>query len=540
MNKKSFGKRLAFFTAALIVAFGLSGFKTPTKGRNDLPNVLIIEIRGMTYEMMERAYTPNIKYLIKNGFLGSMKYRNPEETTTGNIGSVRRKIGTMARCLDSMKVCQTSLNTVGVFNETIRGPFSRLRKNYRSNESMVKDFINNNNGTNVRFSMLSFRTFTPKQNYVDAEQIRELSTIDSLIGVVFKSYQEKVKWEQTTVFVVTDGIAAHQYQETELYKNTPIVIKGPTIPVYQNVEELVTYDDILSLANQIIQIPCEDKYIPPPENFLSKISRGGEASDIKTYFVSRPDIHVHPIPSKNSLKIEVLDDNENSVIYYTIDNSDPRTRGIEYKSPITLKEAGSYVIKAAANKNGVWSPVTQEKASLRFDIAGIELDPMPDAKYFYDGTDELIDGDTASLNFMDDKYLGFQGTDVSILFNFGSKREIRDVDLSALQDHLSWIFLPVKVTFLAGNDRNHLVELGSVSHITDKNDAKNEKFHYSVTMDDGLLKSIAQSMVKKKKGKRTLYVKYLQIKVNAQKVAPDWFSLPGAQVWFFTDEVRIE
>ncbi|MBK7739373.1 MAG: hypothetical protein IPI42_02055 [Saprospiraceae bacterium] len=177
---------------------------------------------------------------------------------------------------------------------------------------------------------------------------------------------------------------------------------------------------------------------------------------------------------------------------------------------------------------------------MRFNITSIELDPEPDAKYFYDGTDELIDGDTAGLSYSEEKWLGFQGTDVDMLFNFGSKREIRSVDLSALQDYYSWIFLPVRVTFFAGNDRNHLVEIGTISHAVDRNDVTIRKLHYSVIMHDALLKSLGGSIVKKKKGKRSLYVKYLRIKVEAQKVAPEWFSLPGAQVWFFTDEVRIE
>lgn len=528
---------LLFMATLVISSFG---FKPPLKGRADLPNVLIIEIKGMTFEMMERAYTPNIKFLIKNGFLGSMKYKNPEEPSTGISMNFRRKLGTMAMCMDSMKVCQTSLNTVGAFNESFKGPFSKIRKNYRSNESMVKDFINNSNGTNVRFAMLSFRAFTQKQGFVDEGQIRELSTIDSLIGVVFKSYQEKVKWEQTTVFIVSDGSAAHEYRESELYKNTPIVIKGPGIPIVYNVENVVSTDDVLGLVNKIMEVPCKDNFIPLPVNFLEDIGKDEEVSGVKTYFVSRPDIHVHPIPSKNSLKIEVFDDNESSVMYYTIDGSDPRTRGFEYKSPITIREAGTYTIKAAANKNGVWSPVTQEKTSLRFNITSIELDPEPDAKYFYDGTDELIDGDTAGLSYSEEKWLGFQGTDVDMLFNFGSKREIRSVDLSALQDYYSWIFLPVRVTFFAGNDRNHLVEIGTVSHAVDRNDVTIRKLHYSVIMHDALLKSLGGSIVKKKKGKRSLYVKYLRIKVEAQKVAPEWFSLPGAQVWFFTDEVRIE
>ena len=60
--------------------------------------------------------------------------------------------------------------------------------------------INSNNGFGVRFSFLSFRTFSSKPNYLDREQINELSTIDSLIGIVFKSYQEKVKWDKRKTF----------------------------------------------------------------------------------------------------------------------------------------------------------------------------------------------------------------------------------------------------------------------------------------------------------------------------------------------------
>lgn len=514
----------------------------PLKGKTGNKNVLILEIRGMTYEMLERAYAPNLKYLIKNGFLASTRYINPEEPVApGQRGAVRRKLGRMVLCYDSLRVFQSSLNTVGVFSDTIRGPFTLLRKNFRSNESMVKDFINNSNGSNVRFSFLSFRTFLSKQNHLERDQINELTTIDSLIGIVFKSYQEKVKWDQTTVMVLTDGTAGHKYQSTELYKNTPIIIKGPGIPVIQSVETLVTSDDLLALANNILEVSCQDPVVPGMRDFLAEMpNRSDSTITYRPHFVSRPDILVYPIRNRNMLELELLADNDNAVIYYSLDSTDPRVNGIEYKNLVPIKDAGVYFIRAATNYNGVWSSVTQQKVTLRHNLANIEIDPQPDAKYYFDGIDELVDGDTAGLDFAVDKWLGFQGKDVNFLFSFGSKREIHSIDISVLQDYISWIFLPKKITVLVGDDRNHMVELGSQIHESNADDEKNIRKHFVFHVEDSFLQSVSSNLAKKKKRKRTLQVKYLQIKVEAQKTAPEWFSLPGAQVWFFTDEIKIE
>ncbi|MCO6461003.1 MAG: hypothetical protein J5I59_06340 [Saprospiraceae bacterium] len=532
---------LVFLLILCLSMAGATTYHPPERGKSPQANVLIFQIRGMTYEMLERAYTPNMKYLIKNGFLGSLKYKNPEEQAgTGRRESVRRKLGNMARCMDTLHSGQYSMNTVGIFNDTITGPFSRIRNNYRSNESMVKDFINNNNGTNVRLVFLSFRRFSTKTSFLTREQISELTTIDSLIGVVFKSYQEKEKWEQTSVFIITDGTACHQYQPTELYKNTPIIIKDAGIPAVRNVENLIKIDDILQLAASRLGLNCKDIGLRDSSDYFSHLLAGDSTEVYNSVFVSRPDILAYPIVGKNLLEVDVLTDHENSRVYYSTDSLDPRISGIEYKGPFYLKDPGMYLIKAASNYNGIWSSVTQQSVTLRHDIASIELSPQPDPKYTFNGADELIDGDTANLSFMADKWLGFQGKDVNMFFDFGNKREIKSIDMSALQDYVSWIFLPKKVTFFVGNDRNHMVEIGSVMHHSGQFDVKNLRKHYRVDISDALLKTLGRNMVKKRKRHKTLYVKYLLIQINAQKIAPDWFSLPGAQVWFFTDEVSIQ
>lgn len=523
----------------LTILIFISACSVHFAAKPDSKYVLVLELRGMTYEMLDRAYAPNIKYLIKNGFLASIAYRDPTEDDNENRPrtSIRRTLGRMVQCYDSAAVFSSSLNTVGLFNDTIRGPFSLFRKNFRSNESMVKDFINSNNGTNVRFSFLSFRTFTSKNQYLERDQINELTTIDSLIGIVFKSYQEKVKWEQTTVMIITDGRAGHKYDETELYKNTPLIIKGPSVPNHHDPGRVVPIGDVIGLAIDILGIKCTDSSVVASRAILERTDSTTTPNKV---FVHRPDILIYPVLNRNQIDVELLGDNETGKIFYTIDGTSPIVHGIEYKSLINIAKAGEYTIKAATNHNNEWSSVTTQKAVLRLNLQSIEIDPLPDAKYLFNGADELVDQDTAGLKFDADKWLGFQGKDVNFLFNFGAKRIVHRVDLSALQDYASWIFLPKKVTIFVGDDRNNLIEAGSMSYEAVKDVDVNIRKHYVIPITDEFISKLPRNLIQKKKKMRCLHVKYLSVKVEAVKGAPEWFSLPGAQTWFFTDEIKID
>jgi len=533
-------KPKVIFTTVLILSF-MTVVSFGSSPRPDARNVLVLEIRGMTYEMLERAYAPNIKYLIKNGFLGSMEARDPNEVPGSRQRvNIRRLLGRMVTCYDSLKVFQSSMNTVGVFSDTIRGPFSLQRKNFRSNESMVKDFINSSNGSNVQFSFLSFRTFTPKNNYLERDQINELTTIDSLIGIVFKSYQEKVKWEQTTVMVITDGTAAHKFQDNDIFKNTPVIIKGPGIPQIHDLNKVLSNAELMALAGSILGPVCHDSILPANRNFFSTLDTSGQEEAERVPFVNRPDILVYPVSNRNQINIELLADNEAASIYYTLDGTNPVTSGIEFKQLIPIKEAGVYTIKAATKLNENWSSTTTQIATLRNNLQSIEIDPSPDPKYTFNGADELVDGDTAALGFAAEKWLGFQGKDVNFIFNFGAKREIRNIDISALQDYDSWIFLPKKITVLVGDDRGQMVEVGSITHVSNKDDEKNIRKHFVFPITNEFIMGVNSNLIRKKKKKKSLAVKYLMVKVEASKTAPEWFTLPGAQLWFFTDEIKIE
>lgn len=505
---------------------------------HDETKVLILEVRGLTFEMLERAYTPNINYLIANGMLTTMEQREVASLAIGQrrTGSgVRGKIGRLANCLDSTYSIKSSLYTTGISSDTIIGYFSQRRKNFRSNESMIKDFVNSGNASNVRFSFISFRTIGSVNGFVDREQINSLTTIDSLIGIVFKSYQEKLKWDKTSVVLLTDGTASHHYRQDDPYSFTPLIVTGNGIPKFVNLEQSYSSDDVLDLALQLMGVECE--ILTADYTSTKQFTRTDEKSNI--FFLPRPDILISRFANKNQYGMDLSTDIEDVTLFYTINGSDPRTSGIQYRGQVLFKDPGVYPIRAVALKNGHFSVVTEHVIKLRDGIYSVDVYPLPDPKYTWDGVDELIDEDTANVDFAVDKWLGFQGQDVTIEFNFGDKRVISGVDLTALQDFQSWIFFPVKVTAYIGNDKNNMVEAGSVSYEVSPNDNQKMRRHFNIGFTQHFINSLGSQYIKKQNRSKYLNVRYLTLKIENIKTAPDWFSLPGAQTWFFTDEVRV-
>ena len=109
-----------------------------------------------------------------------------------------------------------------------------------------------------------------------------------------------------------------------------------------------------------------------------------------------------------------------------------------------------------------------------------------------------------------------------------------------MQDYDSWIFLPNKITIFVGDDKSKMFEVGSVTHVSLKTDQRNIKKHFVIPITSDFLAKLSSTYKKKRRRQKSLYVKYLTVKIEANKTAPEWFTLPGAQTWFFTDEIKIE
>lgn len=494
--------------------------------------LLVIEIGGLTFENLERAYTPNLNVLINNGLLTSMSDNIDTSITHTNYSPyIRRLFRQVVRCIDTSNHLGSSYYYVGSSQDTLTRSVFRHRVVARSDQSMIINVLNANNTDS--FSYVRFKGIPVTKKPIARFQINYLTTVDSLIGLVFKNLQEKQKWKNTCVLVIGDGIKAHQETNLEQYSGIPVIFSGNWIS--KNFLPYANYsiNDIISSANELMQYPCGTN-----SSDLHLMSL--DSTRYNPSFLNRPDILISIFKFENKLGIDFYSDNQPGDILYTINEDDPLKFGKVYKQQIVIDKAGTYNVKAVSRLNGNFSALSQQNVTLYDKIQYINSEPLPDATYAGDGPNSLISGDTALVDFHDLRYLGYQGEDVEFKLNFGSKRSLKKIELSALQDQVSWIFFPSEITFYVGNDFQTMLEIGKVNYEVQQDKDVLAKRKYSITIDEAMMEKLGKLYYKKHRGIKVLSVRCLKIKVNATKKTPDWFHIPGAQAWFFTDEIILE
>ncbi|MHC4945846.1 MAG: sulfatase-like hydrolase/transferase, partial [Planctomycetota bacterium] len=68
-------------------------------------------------------------------------------------------------------------------------------------------------------------------------------------------------------------------------------------------------------------------------------------------------------------------------------------------------------------------------------------------KYDGGGKDALLDGVRATTDFLDGSWQGFEEHDLDALIDLGEVRDVKKITVGFLQNHGSWIFLPLHVKF---------------------------------------------------------------------------------------------
>ena len=528
MTKEKFTAILpATFIFILLLSFHLPVFAQPKPAR-----LMIFEIGGLTFENLERAYTPNLNVLINNGFLTSMD--DGVDTTrlrSTYAAHIRRLFRQVVRCIDTSIHIGSSYYYVGSSQDTLTRTVFRHRVVARSDQSMINNVLNAR--STDTFTYIRFKGIPPAKKAVTRGQIAYLTTVDSLIGLVFKNLQEKQKWRNTCVLVIGDGSKAHLEAGTEQYHGIPVIFSGNWINKDFMPFANYSIEDIIASVNGLMNFPCRDSGAA-----LHLLTT--DTAQVNSAFLNRPDILVSLFKYENKLGIDFFSDNQPGDILYTINGDDPLKFGKLYEKQIVIDHPGSYNIKAVSRLKGVFSTLSQQDVTLYDKIQYIVSDPLPDSRYPANGPNSLIEGDTAGLDFRDPKYLGYQGQDVNFYLNFGAKRNLKKMSLSTLQDQVSWIFFPEEVSFFVGNDFSTMIEVGKVEYkVEEKKDLLGRK-KFSIMIDDEMVNKLGKLYYKKKKGKKMLNIRCVKIKVKATKKTPEWFHIPGAQSWFFTDEIIIE
>ena len=208
-----------------------------------------------------------------------------------------------------------------------------------------------------------------------------------------------------------------------------------------------------------------------------------------------------------------------SVIYYTIDGSDPTPqKGIKYTKPLTFKETTT--LKAIAYNKVTGASKVVEAQYRRYEKdKNIRYVTTPDPQYFGGGQDGLIDGIRGLKNWRIGEWQGFPG-DFEVVVEMDKKKDVHSVTVSCLEEVKPWIFFPSKVEVLISDDGNDYTLFGTVEGIGSE-ESEEVKLH------DFVVKGNAAG-------------RYLKVKAYSYGALPKWHVSAGQQAWMFIDEITVE
>jgi hexosaminidase len=151
-------------------------------------------------------------------------------------------------------------------------------------------------------------------------------------------------------------------------------------------------------------------------------------------------------------------------IRYTLDGSIPGPNSLIYMHPVEITE--NTKLKAAVFVSGKSSDQILERS---FELhkafaTEVELQYPNSPKYNGTGTYSLVDGIYGSEYFNDGCWKGFLGDDIVATIRFPEAISISSIELDALQNYASWIFLPEKVIFEVSEDGSNFRKLDEIAN----------------------------------------------------------------------------
>ena len=225
---------------------------------------------------------------------------------------------------------------------------------------------------------------------------------------------------------------------------------------------------------------------------------------------------------KDSLKVELKMDFKGSNIFYTVDGSQPDSNSIAYSGhPILLTTSSE--IKAIAQKTG-WNnslPARKFFPRAKHEFKKVNISPSPNRKYKGKGAQTLYDLEKGSINFKDNKWLGFEKSHATIYLDFGEKKEISRITVGVMEDTGAYIFSPKGMEVSVSENGNKYRIVASSSYPTAAGPLPPEIKNISENFD-------------------TVEARHVKLKVMSNLYNPQWHPAPGAPCWIFLDEVLVE
>lgn len=223
---------------------------------------------------------------------------------------------------------------------------------------------------------------------------------------------------------------------------------------------------------------------------------------------------------KDEVEVEISYPFDDTAIYYTLDGSEPDSTSTRYSEPIRITNTTN--LKAVTAKAG-WGLSEVAMASFKKSTIAynnVALNKVPAERYTGAGAKMLGDLERGSINFVDGKWLGYEGSHFNATFELDTTQEISSVSVGALSAPSNWIFFPTGFNISVSQDGKNFTTLHKETIGQPKPDST-VKLRF---FDAEFAKTRA---------------KYVRVEVRSVLKNPDWHQSPGGNSWLFVDEIVI-
>lgn len=220
----------------------------------------------------------------------------------------------------------------------------------------------------------------------------------------------------------------------------------------------------------------------------------------------------------DSLIVHIHAQDENAVIYYTTDGSNPGKNTSVFKNEIVLHK--STTLKAVCiTENGV-SRINKGDFHRVGNHYQVQLSAVYNPQYNAGGPQGLVDGLRGDLNWRKGGWQGYQGQDFEAVIDLEKEQEVHYIMASFLQDTRSWIIFPTEVEYLISTDGKTFTPVAKLYTETDPKDERVMIENYN-------------GLFEKQKAR------YIKVKAKNFGILPDWHLGKGGEAFIFIDEVDI-
>ncbi|MBO4307603.1 MAG: chitobiase/beta-hexosaminidase C-terminal domain-containing protein [Bacteroidales bacterium] len=224
-------------------------------------------------------------------------------------------------------------------------------------------------------------------------------------------------------------------------------------------------------------------------------------------------------------------------IYYTLDGSEPTMASTKYEGPFPLERSAT--IKTICYNEYGEGIITEQYLLSHLGMgAKITLNtPFATYKSIYSGGGEnaLIDGLLGSnTTYADGHWQGYWGDSIDVVIDFGTPREIHEINMRFMQNTFDWILAPKEIFLYVSDDGQQWRPAGSQFFDMDPRETGMRLKHYSVEA------TVATFVRNKGVMESNPTARYLRVVVPNPGPLPSWHPAPGQPSYLFTDEIIVK